>query len=471
MEEEKNKKYPSQDPALIKSRREIKQLEESLRRQNNKIEKLERENEWLKKENEKLKKELAAIRQPPKWAKANKTEQGQRKKRKPGAKKGHKYHPHKRPDKIDREVNLIPKQCPQCHHDLPLPHKWHEHIQIDIPPPPEIIVSRYHVGWSWCKHCQKEVSSPEKLSGSFYGPHLHGLVCYWKFGLGLTFGKIEKLLSDIYGLDISCGQLSKLIHRSASSFNGVYEDIKTSLLDQGYLYGDETGWRESGINHWLWNFSNHDFSYYHVDRSRSQKVVEDILGKSYRGVLVTDYYGGYNKINCSKQRCWAHLLRELRELKQKYPGNTEVKPYAKRIKRFYERGVKLKQAFQLGKNIEKPLKRLEEDTQNFSFQKHIHTDLKRLSKRLIKYRRELYVFIKSSIEPTNNHAEREIRPAVLMRKTSYCNRSRQGAKDQAILMSIIRTAHKRNQNFLNLACQTLTRDSPSPLSPPAGRGS
>lgn len=182
--EPKEKSYPSQDPALIKARREIKQLEESLRHDNKKIEQLNRRIDKLEKENEKLKKELAQIRQPPKWAKPNKTEQTQRKNKKPGAKKGHKYHPRKKPDKIDREVNLIPKECPQCHHDLPSPHKWHEHIQIDIPPPPRVIVSRYHVGWSWCKHCKKEVSSPEKLSGSFYGPHLHSQVCYWKFGFG-----------------------------------------------------------------------------------------------------------------------------------------------------------------------------------------------------------------------------------------------------------------------------------------------
>ena len=86
-----------------------------------------------------------------------------------------------------------------------------------------------------------------------------------------------------------------------------------------------------------------------------------------------------------------------------------------------------------------------------------HPELKRLSKRLIKYRDELYVFIKTGVDATNNAAEREVRPAVLMRKMSYGNRSDQGAENQAILMSMIRTATKRGLNFTQFATDHLTR--------------
>ncbi len=84
------------------------------------------------------------------------------------------------------------------------------------------------------------------------------------------------------------------------------------------------------------------------------------------------------------------------------------------------------------------------------------SDLIRLSKRLIKYRDELYTFIKTGLDPTNNPAEREIRPAVLMRKTSYGNRSDRGGENQAILMSMIRTAQKQGRNFTLEASQKLT---------------
>lgn len=182
--------HPSQDRALIKSRREVKALEESLRRQGQENEKLRNEIERLRQENEKLKKELATARRPPKWAKANRSEQQKKKAKKKGPKHGHAPHRRTLPNAIDREVGLVPKHCPECKGNLPDPSKWHTHTQIDIPPPSQPVVTRYHVGWSYCKACRKEVSIKDRLSGSKYGPNLHAQVCYWKFSLGLTLGKI-----------------------------------------------------------------------------------------------------------------------------------------------------------------------------------------------------------------------------------------------------------------------------------------
>lgn len=442
---------PSQDRALEKTRREVKQLEESLKRKQDELEKAEKKIEQLEKENEKLKKELAAKRQPPKWAKPNKTEDQKKKAKKRGPKHGHPAHRRKIPEQIDREVALVPKNCPDCDGKLPEPSKWHTHTQVDLPPPPKALVTRYHVGWCYCKNCDKEVSLKNKLSGSKYGPQLHAQVCYWKFSLGLTLGKIKSLLESQYALSLSTGLLSGMLTRSAKQFQGAYEDLGTSLLSQPHLHADETGWRNDGNNAWLWSFSNLNVSYYVLDRSRGQKVVEDVLGKSYSGILITDFYGSYHEIECAKQKCWTHLLREIRELKKKFPDNQEMITYSKRLKKFFRRRIELQKDYRHGKDIEKEYRRLLSDTERFSFQKPRHPELKRLSKRLVKYRDELYVFIKSGVDATNNAAEREIRPAVLMRKTSYGNRSDQGAENQAILMSMIRTANKRGVNFTQMA--------------------
>lgn len=458
MSERPRKRFPCQDPALIKSRREIGQLEETIHKQAELVEKLQKRIDHLERENGKLEEELKALRRPPEWVKPNKTEEGKRRRKKKGPKYGHKANVRKKPEQVDREVNIIPKQCPCCGEKLPKPHKWHDHDQIDIPPPPKPIVTRYHVGWSWCKHCGKEVSANEKLSGSLYGPILHSLVSYWKFSLGLTFGKIRGFLKEQYDLWISRGQLSELVSRSASEFNGAYEDLRRSLLDQPHLYADETGWRKDGENWWLWSFSNEELSYYVLEKSRGSPVVKKALGDSYQGILSSDFYSAYNSIECEgKQKCWAHPLRELRELKGKYPCDREIERYARQWQRFYGRSIILKEAFENGTDIEKRLQKLVGDTERFLFSRHKHPELKRLSKRLIKHRNELYTFIKTGMDGTNNHAEREIRPAVLMRKISYGNRSDQGAKNQAILMSMIRTAQKRDIDFVPFAASYLVK--------------
>lgn len=445
---------PSQDRALEKTRREVKQLEESLHRETAEKEKWRREAERLKRENEKLKKELAASRRPPKWAKANRVNRAGKKK---GPKFGHKPHTRKRPESIDETVVVFPESCPTSGGWLPFPSssQWHTHVQMDLPAPGKMQVTEFIVGRSYCRHCRKYHSGAGRMSHSLYGPRLHAQVSYWKFDLGLTLPKIRKLLRDQYSLELSTGQLSEIISRAADKFSSSYEDLKTSLLDQDHLHVDETGWRLDGRNAWLWSFSNSDLSFYTIDPTRAQGVVEEVLGEVFAGVLCSDFYGAYHKIESTKQKCWAHILRDLHNLKEKHPRNLEVRYFASRLKDFFDRGKLLREECAAGKNIKPRLKRLEEDTADFSFRKFRHSKLKNLAKRLIKYRAEMFVFIEKDLEPTNNNAEREIRPAVLMRKTSYGNRSERGKESQAILMSMLRTSAKRGVNFVEMATEHL----------------
>ena len=180
-------------------------------------------------------------------------------------------------------------------------------------------------------------------------------------------------------------------------------------------------------------------------------MVEDILGEVFSGVLCSDFYGAYHRIKSEKQKCWAHILRDLKNLLEKNPKNLEIQYFSSRMKNFFKKGKILREKRVQGINVDKSLRRLMGDTERFAFRKFTHPELQTLAKRLIKYRNEMYTFVEKNLEPTNNNAEREIRPAVLMRKISYGNRSPQGRKNQAIMMSIIRTAQKRGKNFVQMA--------------------
>jgi transposase len=451
------KGHPSQGRALQRAREEIKRLENNLRNEGRDKANLRRENERLKDQVSRLKEEIRNLRGVPEFIKPNKPEGVEKVAKKKGPKFGHSANRRKLPERIDREVKIIAKRCPDCNHKLPPPAKWHTHVQIDIPPPPRPVVTRYHVGWSWCSRCERRVSLGNKLSHSQYGPHLHAQISYWRYQLGLTLGKIETLFREQYELEISSGQISEMLIRVGRQFDGAYEDLKLSLAGQEYLHADETGWREDGNNRWLWSFSNDELSFYHMDVSRGRKVVKDVLGKSFDGILLSDFYGSYNEIDCDKQKCWTHLLRELRELKAKYPKCADIIRYSKQLKRFFRRAKGLKELYEKGKNIDRAYNRLFGDTERFAHRKQKHPDLTRISKRIIKHRGSLYTFIKTGVDPTNNYAEREIRPAVLMRKQSYGNRSKSGGRTQAILMSMIRSSQKQGRPFLPYAAQFLTQ--------------
>ena len=401
--------------ALPRAKEQIKIYEDTVRRQAERIEELEKKNKRLEKENEKLKKELAASRKPPKWAKPKKDPS--RKKAKKGPKPGHAPNLRKRPEEADETVVLIPESCPEGLWELPFPSdsKWYSHFQIDLPEPGKAIVTEFVIGSSYCKGCRKYHSASDgRIAHSLYGARFHATMSYWKFELGLTLGKIRKLLKDQYNLDVSTGQLSEMLSRSAEKFSGSYDDLKASLRAQSHLHADETGWRVDGANSWLWSFSSNDVSVYTIEQSRGQKVVEDVLGKYFSGVLTTDFYGAYNAIECDKQKCWAHLLRELHELKKKSPKNLEIVYFSSRLKSFFERGKKLREDHSEGRDVSKRLKRLQGDTERFAFRNFRHPKLKTLAKRILKYRGELYTFVEKNLEPTNNNGEREIRPAVML---------------------------------------------------------
>jgi transposase len=456
------KKEISGNKALKRAKDRLKLLEQSISNQAKELDRLRKLIEHKDDRIEKLEDEIKSLRGVvPEFVKpkvARSSNGGSSSKR--GPKKGHLPAKRQRPDesKIDFDVHIMPKTCSDCDNKLPTPHKFHSHVQIDIPEVSKPIVTEFHVGWSWCKCCQGEKSCNFKLAGSLYGPRLHAFVAYLKFDQGLTLGKIRDLIAQMYDLEISTGVLSEMVVRTGQDFSPVCDQLKDSLLKDKALYADETGWRVDGENKWLWSFSSQTTSYYTIVSSRGQKVVENALGKSFDGTLISDFYGGYNRIDSKKQRCWAHLLRDVKKLEDDFPDDKQLQLFARRLKSLFNRGVILRDQKLSGEDIAKPLLRLKNSYHKLSLTKANKYYLKTLCKRLLKFRREMLTFIEEGCEPTNNNAEREIRPAVLMRKTSYQNSSQTGADTQAVMMSVIRTAKKRNINFLKMASSYLAQD-------------
>jgi len=195
-------------------------------------------------------------------------------------------------------------------------------------------------------------------------------------------------------------------HRLAAVLKSWYDEIGTMVKTSGVLHADETGWRVNGKTHWLWAFTTQNATYYVIDKSRASPVVLRFFKKAFAGILVTDFWGAYNAIVCAgKQKCLAHLLGDLKKV-AKYKDKSEDWPvFAKRLKR---------------------------------------------------HRDELFVFLYHVNVPfDNNHAERTIRNAVVMRKNSYCNRSTDGAETQAILMSVFQTLKQNNANVTKTVVNAL----------------
>lgn len=177
----------------------------------------------------------------------------------------------------------------------------------------------------------------------------------------------------------------------------------------------------------------------------------------FSGTLVTDFWSAYEKVCAGdKQKCWAHLLRELDA--PKGPVGDDWERFGRRVKRLFKDAVKLASQRDVLEEsaYELAISRLERRAGEISQDEWGSADAQRLAKRIGKHSGELFTFLwHDNVDPTNNHAEREVRPAVQMRKNSYQNASQKGALTQAVLMTTFRTLRRRGHNPLTTLTQAV----------------
>jgi hypothetical protein len=224
-----------------------------------------------------------------------------------------------------------------------------------------------------------------------------------------------------------------------------YRQIAEEAKDSAHLHADETGWRVNGQTHWLWCFTNDRNCYYMIERSRGSPALQKFFTEEFEGVLISDFWSAYESV-CAEDRqyCLVHLLRELEKVDD-HNNSPEWKAFAKKLRRLLHDGIRLRKRsdFAVGA-FQGRVQRLNVRLAELAAEEPIDGDTRRLTKRLRKYAEYLFTFLDYDHVPfENNFAERQIRPAVILRKNSQSNRSDQGAATQAVLMSVYRTLRLR----------------------------
>jgi len=240
------------------------------------------------------------------------------------------------------------------------------------------------------------------------------------------------------------------VQRIADWLDEDFEKLKVELRSAEQVYADETGWRTDGKNGYLWAVTDPGHTLYHVDKSRGGKVIEQLLGKAFGGTLVSDFYSAYSRMNCKKQKCLTHLLRELMESAEKSPAFAAGEFFAQ-SKRLIQQMLRLKDRWEkLGdKRYLRQVSRLETQLEKLASADYEEANARRIARRLRRHQKELTAFLhEKNLDGTNNAAERAIRPAVVARKISGGSRSEKGAQAWATLASLLRTANQQGKNIL-----------------------
>lgn len=380
---------------------------------------------------------------------------------KPGRKPGSPGQRRPVPDHVDQTQQHRAPCCPDCGGDLNRCQETRQRYVEDIPEDLRVTVTEHEIHRDWCPACRKHVEGkvPDALPGSQIGNRVLVLSAWQHYAAGNTLSQVTDLFDHHLHLQLSETALLGMWHRLADVLRPWYEQIQEQALNAAVLHGDESGWRVNGKTHWLWCFCSREATWYMIDRSRGREALNKFFLREFEGTLVSDFWGAYNAVVCSQgQKCLGHLLRELKHTeKYKSPG-ADWPPFRKKLKRLLRDGIRLR-----GRHGE-----LAEQSYA-SRRDRLHTRLdalieteweckhaRRLVKRLKRHRRELFTFVDHwEVPPDNNGGERAIRPAVIMRKNSYGNRSDRGAETQAILMSVFRTLNQRGHQPLDTLLQAL----------------
>lgn len=357
------------------------------------------------------------------------------------------------PDKVDQTKEHILTCCPACSNPLPPSSETRERFTEELPVV-EPLVIKHIIHRYWCRACEKLVEAPitDALPKSNIGLRTVVYSAWLHYILGVSFDKIIQLLNLSAHFKISTGGLFGSWHHLARILTPLYEQIGRGAKLSAVLHADETSWRVNGRTHWLWCFTNKDLAYYVIDRCRGSTVALRVLGKYFAGVLVTDFLGAYGLIRAlAKQKCLVHLLREIIRVNL-FDSSPEWKAFRNQLKRLVLDGLRLgRQRADLDPAcFERRKVMLQQRLVDLYVKPYSNENAERLRKRLERYRNEIFTFLDyPDVAADNNHAERQIRPAVLSRKTSYGNRSKEGADVQAMLLSILRTLELRGYNPVN----------------------
>lgn len=438
------------------------------------VERLREENRELRARIAALEAELAeakqaAARQAAPFRRREKLKKPDGAKKRPGREKGHEGHYRQAPPEVDETVEVPLAHCPHCEGTL----KDVRRLEQVIEELPEFRPRRYriitHEGVC-AEHGPVRSTHPLQTStavgaaGTHLGPRAQATAVALSHGSGMSMRGVCRTLDRFFGLSLTPGGLSQLLARAARRTEDWYDRIVAQIRTSAAVFADETSWYVGQAGWWLWDFTTPDATLYVVAKSRGSGVVDEVLGDDFQGILVTDCLATYNPIECRKHKCIAHHLRALKEQEEALEDRHVQSLYLTLwkvqlqdvITTWHERDSMTAEAW-----TEKVLQ-LKRGVDNLLDQTPAEPEEVRFRNRLERQRPHLLGCLDDpAAEPTNNRAERDLRPAVIARKISCGNRTEAGKTTWERLRSISVTAQKQGADLVaTLAPQLALQPAP-----------
>ena len=425
---------------------------ETIRQLQDLVEQLRREIELYKAKTIELEARLAQYENPhtpPSLRRGRNRKKDNDNKGKPGQKIGHKgvTRPHAVPDS---QIEVTADRCPDCGSELGTPFRIESKIIEEIPEPQPVVVTEYKIAHYRCPCCRKEVVANDAScphEGKF-GNNAIAQATLLKYEDRLPHRKIQSALKRLYRLQISPATIFDFTRRAAEAVQSDYDEILNTIRCAPILYVDETGIHVQGEKYWIWTFTTPSETFFVIRKSRGTKVLIEVLTRKFKGIIVCDGWKPYARFTNRLQRCWAHLLRESKELAEKFE---EAIPLHDGLKELYEM---LTRAIENDPppEVRKTLWQLAREALRYWIIKgYSIEEVRKFIRKIDNGFGYWFTFIiNPGVEPTNNRAERALRPNVVLRKILGTLRNEKGTSIHERIMTTLATWGQRGLDCLQM---------------------
>lgn len=353
-------------------------------------------------------------------------------------------------------VHVGQNACPSCGGDLRA--DGSEIVTITDAPAAPPVVTAYEIEICRCQTCGKRVRgqhpeiAPDQFGATAHrlGVRVMAIAAWLHYGVGIPVRRVPSVLGELCGVDVTQSALTQdALTRARMAVGAAHTQIRTDIATREHLHADDTGWRIFGASAWLMGFSSEQETYFQIRSNHGSAEVTEVVSASYRGVLHTDRFRSYDAETLSRvpqQKCLAHVIRNLDEAIAAQSGRARALPMA--LRDLLRSAIDLWHQRDQLKDFRKRADDIADSVAHLLRERSLRS---RINTRLVAElgwhddRGNLLRFLKEPhrCEPTNNEAERALRPAVIARKVSQCSKTDAGADAHASFTSVIATAIKR----------------------------
>lgn len=353
-------------------------------------------------------------------------------------------------EKIDEKIEVKAKQCPNGHRKIKETY-WHTRIVYEIG---KIIikVKQFTVYEYDCEKCDLhfEATHPELPKEGIFGPNLQAFLTEIRHNFAGSYGKISVFLDNLTGTTFSSQGIKDCIHRVAVDLEPSYKKMEEQISQAEVIHSDETSWPVDGEQYWLWLLCTLNMVFIMINQSRARRVITNVVGDFYDGVIISDCLKVYNNFASAFQRCWSHLLRKTYFEKEKAQKKDVVKLHEQLTmlyqdaNNFLSTNPSFEQRVWNGIMYNQKLQRITNHKWKSNAARSVTANM------LKTHQGQWFVgVIMPEVELTNNKDERGIRKVIPHRKLLGGHRTKQGSYDFAIIESHRQTWKLRNESPYN----------------------